>query len=290
MSAIRIEHLKKNYGKHIGVKDVSFTVEYGEVFGFVGPNGAGKSTTIKTLMGFIRADGGKSQICDLDVVKDSKKIKTFTGYVPSDVRLYSDMKVEELLRRSDSFYHGDHSDEIRRLCDLFEIAAGKRFSELSTGNKKKVSIICALAVNPKIIILDEPTSGLDPVMQKRLFGELKSRTENGCAVLLSSHNLAEVQEYCDRAAFIKSGSILAVTDLKENTLQTKIVTLTGGNPSVSEKFELLSEKDNKRIFRTQQIGKELITILNDLSPEDFNVENESIEERFWSIYGKGDAE
>ena len=93
MPVIQIENLKKNYGKHVGTKDVTFSVEQGEIFGFVGPNGAGKSTTLKALMGFILPSGGTASIRGLDVVRESKKIKSFTGYVPSDVRLYPDMRV-----------------------------------------------------------------------------------------------------------------------------------------------------------------------------------------------------
>lgn len=137
MNAIKIEHLQKNYGKHIGTKDVTFSVDTGEIFGFVGPNGAGKTTTIKVLMGFIFASGGSASICGLDVVKDTKKIKAFTGYVPSDVRLYANMRVKELLRHNAAFHQNDCTAETARLCELFVVDVTKRFDKLSTGNKKK---------------------------------------------------------------------------------------------------------------------------------------------------------
>ena len=285
MSVIQIEHLQKNYGKHVGIKDVTFSVEEAEIFGFVGPNGAGKSTTIKTLLGFIFASGGSASICGLDITKDTRKIKSFTGYVPSDVRLYPNMQGSELLKRNAGFYRCHDTAETQRLCQLFEADVNKRFDELSTGNKKKISIICALMSKPKVIILDEPTNGLDPVVRKNLFEELKRQTQNGTTVLLSSHNLAEVQEYCRRVAFIKDGTILSVTDLTESAGPQKILTVSGGGKEVPDGLELLKESGEKRVFRARMDSDAILHALIKIAPDDFTVENESMEERFWSLYG-----
>ncbi|MDD4493687.1 MAG: ABC transporter ATP-binding protein [Eubacteriales bacterium] len=286
MPVIQINRLKKAYGKHIGVKDVTFSVEEGEIFGFVGPNGAGKSTTIRTLMGFIFPDSGSASIFGLDCSQQSKEIKTFTGYVPSDVRLYGDMRVSELLKRNGDFFGQSAQSESDRLYRLFDLDITKRFRELSTGNKKKVSVICALASKPKVVILDEPTSGLDPIMQKTLFEELKSLTADGVTVLLSSHNLAEVQEYCDRVAFIKDGSVIAVTKLKEAAEPSKLIEVMGGSNIIPEGWELLKEEQNRRLFRAVSDSRNIIEKLSLLSPEDFTVERESMEERFWDLFGK----
>lgn len=286
MSVIKIDMLKKYYGKHVGVEDVSFSVNEGEIFGFVGPNGAGKSTTIKTLMGFIFPNGGSASVCGLDATRDTKEIKVFTGYVPSDVCLYENMRVSELLRRNSGFYDKDCMPETERLCELFEVDVNKHFHELSTGNKKKVSIVCALAQKPKLIILDEPTSGLDPVMQRALFAELKLQTVSGVTVFLSSHNLAEVQEYCDRVAFIKNGKILAVTDLKEVNRRSKLITIIGGGAEIPDGLELIRQEGAKRVFRCEHGNGQLLSLLSALSPDDFTVENESMEEYFWDLYGK----
>ncbi len=286
MSVIQINHLQKNYGKHIGIKDVTFFVKEGEIFGFVGPNGAGKSTTIRTLMGFIFASSGSASIYGLDCSTHSKEIKAFTGYVPSDVRLYENMRVSELLKRNDSFYGQSAQSESKRLSRLFDLDTTKQFRELSTGNKKKVSVICALAPRPKVVILDEPTSGLDPIMQKVLFEELRRITADGVTVLLSSHNLAEVQEYCDRVAFIKDGSIIAVSDLKETAVPRKLIEVTGGGTVLPEGWELLKQEQGRRVFRTASDSRSIIAALSMLSPEDFTVETESIEERFWDLFRK----
>lgn len=287
MPVIELDGLKKSYGKHIGIRDVTFSVNEGEIFGFVGPNGAGKSTTIKVLMGFIFAQGGNASIAGMNVLDNTKKIKSFTGYVPSDVRLYPSMRVKELLKRNTGFYEGDYSAEIERLSALFEIDENKRFHELSSGNKKKVSILCTLMPKPKVIILDEPTNGLDPVMQRVLFEELRRRTAEGATVLLSSHNLSEVEEYCDRVAFIKEGSILAVIDLAKAIEPRKIVIFTGGISEVSAGLELIEAVGNKRKFRTALAGSALLNALSEMDAEDFTVQNESMEEYFWNLYGEG---
>ncbi|MEA4921429.1 MAG: ABC transporter ATP-binding protein [Clostridiaceae bacterium] len=284
MQVINIEHLSKNYGKHIGIKDVTFSLDEGEIFGFVGPNGAGKSTTIRILLSLIFADGGKASIMGKDCAKDSKLIKAYTGYVPSDVRLYEDIKVSELLRRNAGFYQKEQEEEAARLCKLFDLETGKRFRELSTGNKKKASLVCALASKPRILILDEPTSGLDPMVQKDLFMELKSQAAQGVTILLSSHNLAEVQEYCDRVAFIRDGKIIAVSDLAGAAKNPrKIISVYGGTQTPNG-LELISEDGNKRIFRTDSDGAELLKMLCELNPDSFTVQHESIEERFMSLY------
>lgn len=290
MSGIQTENLQKNYGGRVGIKKVSFSVEPGEILGFVGPNGAGKSTTIKILMGFVFAGGGRATVCGLNVARKAKQIKRVAGYVPSDVRMYPDMRVAELLRRNAAFYSVPCAEETTRLCRLFEVDTTPYFRQLSTGNKKKIALVCALMAGPKAIILDEPTSGLDPLMQKVLFGELQAQAEKGAAVLLSSHNLAEVQEYCHRAAFIKNGVILATVNLATQAAPGKIVSVAGGLSQAPAGLALLRQENGRRVFRTGLAPAALLAALAQMQPADFTVNSESMEEQFWSLYGQEEAQ
>ncbi len=288
MDAIEIANLKKYYGKHMGVEDVSFSVREGEIFGFVGPNGAGKSTTIRVLMNLIFPTSGKASICGHDAVKESHRIKKFTGYVPADVRLYEDMTVKELIKVNNGFYEGSFDSEAQRLCKLFELDDTKKFYELSTGNKKKAAIVCALAPKPRVLILDEPTNGLDPMIQKRLFSELKNQSSQGVSILLSSHNLSKVQEHCDRVAFIKQGKILAITDLKDIGRPQKIVTIWGGQGINHDGLQQIGEEGTMRVYSFQGDSFTLLQLLQQAKPDDFTIENERLEERFMNLYeGEG---
>ena len=215
MNVIETNKLSKTYGKSRGIDNISLEVKGGEIYGFVGPNGAGKSTTIRLLLNFIYPVSGSGKIFNKDIVKESKEIKKLIGYVPSEVRFYDDMKVKEVIEYACSFYEKVNMDEIYRLCDVFEMDLHKKMRELSLGNKKKVAIVQALVNNPKLIILDEPTGGLDPLMQKKLFDTLKALRERGTTIFLSSHNLMEVENLCQRVAVIKEGKIIDIIDIEK---------------------------------------------------------------------------
>ncbi len=271
MEAISVKGLKKYYGKNLGIEEVSFDVHQGEIMGFVGPNGAGKSTTIKLLLNFIFKDGGQAHMMGIPC-EEGKRIKAFTGYVPADVRLYESMPVKQLLIANAAFLN-THMQETHRLVNVFDLDTKKPFGQLSTGNKKKVSLIMAMANRPKVLLLDEPTSGLDPMVQKTLFEELNAQTRQGTAVLLSSHNLSEVQEYCHRVAFIKKGKLLSQVDLTHDYHPQKVVTVEMAN-------------GGKETFRFTGDGPALLQKLQALSPADFTVREESMEERFMNLYEK----
>ena len=214
MAIIEISHLKKYYGKHRGIEDVTFSVEEGEIFGFIGPNGAGKSTTIRILLSLIYPDGGTATIFGKDCIRNGAEIRRQIGYLPSEVFYYENMKVIDVLKYSASFYRNVRQTRIRDLADAMELDLNKRVSDLSYGNKKKVGIVQGLLHEPRLIILDEPTSGLDPLMQQRFFDLVAVENQKGATVLFSSHILPEVQKLCSRVAIIRDGLIVKVEDMK----------------------------------------------------------------------------
>ncbi len=225
MYIIETNNLCKSYGKSRGIINVNLKVKEGEIFGFVGPNGAGKSTTIRTLLNFIFPTSGTAKILGKDIVKESNEIKKYVGYVPSEVKFYDEVKVKNIIKYSSSFYNGVNKEEVERLYKILDVDINKKMSELSLGNKKKVAIVQALIHKPKLLILDEPTNGLDPLIQKRLFELLEEAKKNGTTVFLSSHNLVEIEKFCDRVAVIKDGKIIdtIVMDKLYNNLGLKVV-------------------------------------------------------------------
>ena len=217
--AITIENLTKKYGKHRGVSNLSLQVEKGDIFGFLGPNGAGKSTTIRSLLGLITFQDGSAEILGMDVKSRQKEILQEVGYMPSEAMFYPSMKVKDIIRFAADMRGLDCEEEASMLCQRLAVDRNKRIDELSLGNRKKVSIVCAMQHKPKLFIFDEPTSGLDPLMQAEFFKLILEYNKQGATCFLSSHVLSEIKKYCRHAAIIKDGQLIC-TDTVENLTRT----------------------------------------------------------------------
>ena len=218
-NVIEIKNLTKNYGKNRGVSDVNFEVKEGDIFGFLGPNGAGKSTTIRSMLGFIQYESGDIKILSKDAKKQREEILKEIGYMPSEAMFYPHMKVKEVIKMAADLRKMDCSEEAKKLCERLQVDVNKKISELSLGNRKKVSIVCAMQHKPKLFIFDEPTSGLDPLMQTEFFELIKEYVKEGATCMLSTHILSEVKQYCNNVAIMKDGKIQRV-DSVENLTKT----------------------------------------------------------------------
>ncbi len=218
---IQTTNLTKSYGRARGVTDLTLHVPAGCCFGFIGPNGAGKSTTIRTLLGLISPTSGSASVMGLDCVKDRTAILVQVGYMPSEALFYPDMRVSEVIRLSADLRKRDCRAEAAALCEALELDTRKKIRELSLGNRKKVSIVCAMQHRPALYVLDEPTSGLDPLVQRAFWAELEARRREGATVFLSSHVLYEVQRYCDRAAIIREGRLVVEGTTQELDIENK---------------------------------------------------------------------
>ena len=289
MPIINIKTLTKTYGKNRGIDSVNLKVNKGEIFGFIGPNGAGKSTTIKVLLNLIFPTSGEAKIFDLDCVTDTIKIKEDLGYVPSEVRYYDNMKVQELIDYAKSFRKNIDNEYVDELCKLFDVEVEKNISELSLGNKKKVAIIQAILHKPKLLILDEPTSGLDPLIQKKLFNTLLKLKEEGTTIFLSSHNLTEVEEFCDRVAIIKEGKIIAVKNILDfANKKVKRVTLKLSE-NIQEELsaigaEGLEQAGDSVSFNYNGDINKLLIVLGKYKLKDLIIEEKKLSEVFMSYY------
>lgn len=289
---LRIENLMKSYGKKIAVEDLSLEVNNGEIFGFIGPNGAGKTTTIKCILSLINKDKGEIYINEKKVYKDYYKLNEEIGYLPSEVNLYNNMKVSELLKLSMSFYKKDISDRTEYLVRQFELDTTKKVGELSFGNLKKLGIVLCLMHSPKLVIMDEPTSGLDPLMQEILYNTLKEEKEKGTTIFFSSHNLDEVKRICDRVGIIKDGKIVAIEEIANLTKNDFItVTIKGKNSRklklpVKDMYIKKIDKDSIKFIYYGNIN-DLIKIISEVEIDSLTIEEPTLEDIFMHYY-KGD--
>lgn len=268
---ITIEHLSKSYGRHLALDQLSLTVEKGEIFGFLGSNGAGKSTTIRCLLGLIKYRKGKVTLFN-DRYHSLEESLDHIGYMPSEAMFYPNMTVKQVIDFAAKAHpNHDCKREADRLCKLLEVPLQKKIQDLSLGNRKKVSIVCALQHQPDLLILDEPTSGLDPLMQERFFQIILDAKEKGKTCFLSSHVLSEVKAYCDRVAILKKGKLLAV-DRVENIMH-------------SQKKQVTIWKDGQSITKTFE-GKlsDLLSDLSEIKPDDLLIEEPSLEDLFMHYY------
>ena len=269
--AIELNNLTKTYGKHRGVTNLSLTVNDGEIFGFLGPNGAGKSTTIRSMLGLLRFQEGEVKVLGRDVRTNSVEILREVGYMPSEAWFYPEMRVRDVIRFAAKMRGIDCREEAEMLCDRLQVDDTKKIEELSLGNRKKVSIVCAMQHKPRLFVFDEPTSGLDPLMQAEFFKLLTEYNAKGATCFLSSHVLSEVRKFCGRAAIIKEGKLL-VTDTVEHLTKTQAKHVRLVKQGVEEDF----------VYRGD-VG----TLLRDLAGQDLTdvtIEEPELEEVFLHFY------
>lgn len=288
MEIIKIESLSKYYGKARGVTDLSFSVDQGEFFGFIGPNGAGKSTTIRVLLGLIHGSYDKVEIFGKDIATHQQEILADVGFMSSEGMFYNGMKVKDIIRLSADLRNKDCSVEAKRLCDILQLDTSRKIEELSLGNRKKVSIVCAMQHRPSLYIFDEPTSGLDPLIQHEFFTLLKERNKEGATVFLSSHILSEVQRYCDKAAIIREGKIVAYDNVEKLT-KTKVrrVTLIG-NVDIESLVGVSQVKrlNGSMTFFYEGEIKNLLSVLGKADLKDLMINEPDLEEVFMHYYKK----
>lgn len=273
-TVLEIEHLQKYYKKNIGVKDISLSVKKGEIFGFLGSNGAGKSTTIRCLLGLIKPSGGQMTLFGGRYGSLTESLHHI-GYMPSEAMFYPTMKVKDVIAFAAKVRKKDCSQEAKRLSELLEVPSDKKIEELSLGNRKKVSIVCALQHQPDLIILDEPTSGLDPLMQERFFKLIKEACSKGATCFLSSHVLSEIKNYCDRVAILKNGEIVTVDAIHHLThsMLRKVSVWKGGK---------------LKTFNYSGSMKDLLKQLEEMNPDDLLIEEPLLESLFLHYYEEKD--
>ena len=206
---LEVENLVKSYGDVQAVRGVSFTVEEGEVFGLLGPNGAGKTSTVEILEGLRDLDGGRVSVCGLDPQRDSQALKHEIGAALQSTSLPDKLRVMEALRLFSSFYKRRRNPE--ELLKRFGLAEKRNafYGQLSGGQKARVGIARAIALNPDLVILDEPTAALDVSVQAVVLNLLQDLKDSlGMSYLFVSHDLNVVRLLCDRVIVMQAGRIV----------------------------------------------------------------------------------
>lgn len=222
MSIIEMHHVTKTFGHVTALDGVDLAVEQGEIFGFIGPNGAGKSTTIRVLLGMLRKTSGEALLFDEDAWANAVAIHKRLAYVPGDVSLWPNLtggEVIDVLMRMNGQHHPQRREQ---LIERFQLDVTKKCRTYSKGNRQKVALIAALAMDVELYIFDEPTAGLDPLMERVFQEYVRDMKREGKTVLLSSHILSEVESLCDRVALIHNGKIVEMGTLEDLRHLTRV--------------------------------------------------------------------
>ena len=213
IKALEIENLIKDYGDLRVLKGISFEVNQGEIFGLIGPNAAGKTTALRVISTLLRITSGQVKVFGYDVVKQADKVRKTISYLPEEAGAYKNLSGKNYLEFIAGFYSENENGEKELLNKGIELASlgesiKNKVNTYSKGMTRRLLVARALMINPQLVILDEPTSGLDVIISQEVRGIIKDFAKQGTTVLLSSHNMLEVDFLCDRIALINKGEIV----------------------------------------------------------------------------------
>lgn len=210
--AIHIDHIQKHYGNTQALKNISLDIAKGELFGLIGPDGSGKTSLIRILATLILPDSGTATVNGFDILKDYKKIRNITGYMPGRFSLYQDLSVIENLNFFADVFGTSVEQNYELIKDIYiqiEPFKNRRAGKLSGGMKQKLALSCALIHKPEVLFLDEPTTGVDAVSRKEFWEMLKKLQSKGITILVSTPYMDEAG-LCDRVALMQTGEIMSI--------------------------------------------------------------------------------
>jgi ABC-2 type transport system ATP-binding protein len=220
---IRVENLTRNFGDFVAVDHINFTVDAGEVVGYLGPNGSGKTTTIRMLLGLLEPTAGKATVLGYDAFRQSEEVRTRVGYMSQKFAIYDDLTVLENLVFYGGVYGITDKARIARTVELVGLKGHESTltKSLSAGWRQRLSLAIALVHQPKLLFLDEPTSGVDPTARRAFWDLIYELAESGVTILVTTHYMDEA-EYCERVGIMRDGKLLAMdtpTNLKRSIIQ-----------------------------------------------------------------------
>lgn len=291
-SVLEMSGVVKRFGPVVALNGLDFSVEAGEVHGFLGPNGSGKSTTIRLLLGMLRANTGSIRVLGLDPWHDVASLHRRLAYVPGDVALWPNLTGGEVIDLLGRLQGGQDVARRDRLLELFDLDPTKKSRAYSKGNRQKVALIAALATDAELYLLDEPTSGLDPLMEAVFRTELLAVVERGATVLLSSHILTEVEVLCHRVSIIRAGRIVdgGTLDSLRHLTRTEISFAADGLDTDSlarlgAVHDLAFDAGRVKFSAESDRVAEVLPALGALAVQGLTITPPSLEELFLRHYG-----
>jgi ABC-2 type transport system ATP-binding protein len=300
MKALVVKELTKWYGSSIGVEDLSFDIEKGEIFGYLGPNGSGKTTTIRCLMGLLRPTSGFCGVLGEQVVPGQATQHTRIGYLPGDFRTWPGLTARKSLTLLARLGNGGDGVDKRRqeLADRLDLDLNRKVRTLSKGNRQKVGVIYAFQHQPELLILDEPTIGLDPLVRQVVMELIREAARAGATVLLSSHDLSEVAAVCGRAAILRRGHLVELAPISdivqkgERHLKVSFVKGTKVPPLPTDQLpdvRLIRQDDSSLHLAYYGTAEAIIRWLAKLPVDNITTPETSLEEAFIQYYQREDA-
>lgn len=289
--AVDTRGLTKTFGSQRGIDAVDLAVEPAQIYGFLGPNGAGKSTTIRILMGLYHPSGGTARVLGHDCRSEAVAVHRRTGYLPGELALPAALTGREVLARFARVRGMTDTTYRDALVERFGAELDRPIRTLSKGNRQKIGLVATFMHRPELLVLDEPTSGLDPLLQEEFSDLLHETVDDGRTVLLSSHDLAEVQRVVHRLSIIKEGRIVVdgtVDELRAHAPRTFEVTF--GRPVAADRFDGLEgvqatglAPNRFRLFVSGPIAPCLKAVAA-LDPTDIEARPVDLDELFLSYY------
>ncbi len=302
---IQVTNLSKSFGKIQAVKNISFNINKGEVFGFLGPNGAGKSTTINMMSTILQSDQGSILIDGINLKENPNKCKQLIGVVPQEISLYDEFSAYDNLLFWGNLYTIPKKELQQRIDEILElIGLSDRKNDLiknySGGMKRRINIAAALLHKPKVLFMDEPTVGVDPQSRNRIFDIVQTLNKEGMTIVYTTHYMEEVERLCNRIAIVDLGKIVAQGTQTELQNQSDVKTsIEISFDSISEeKMKALKEKIDLKITTSNNVisvecdaNKDLskiITVCNllNLKIEDIELKKVNLEAIFLDLTGK----
>lgn len=281
---IKIENLKKSYGKIEAVNNISLSIEKGEMFGLVGPDGAGKTTTIRILCGLLTSDEGDVKLMDLDIKKNKDQIQNSIGYLSQKFSLYRDLTIDENIE----FFADIHNvkDYKLRRNELLEFTRLTKFrnrlaENLSGGMKQKLALACSLIHKPKILFLDEPTTGVDPVSRRDFWKILSNLRNEGITIFMTTPYLDEA-ERCTRVAMMNKGEIIAMDEPNKIKESLNKVVFEIVSDNVREAYKTII---NSTDYDVQIFGDRINIVMNN-NKNEINQIEKLLENNSINISGK----